>query len=130
MWEDDTIAYVGTGRTDLGRLEPGAQADLVAFLLDDVRDGVQDDPVRTFLLNGTARQATHSVVAGRPATTDDRIPGTDLPNLRRRAQPLSETMRAAYGERDLRRRGAGELFPLTFPPPFPSTFPPYEETSR
>lgn len=109
-------------RTDLGRLEPGAQADLVAFRLDDIRDGVQDDPVRTFLLNGTARQATHSVVAGRPVMTDGRIPGTDLPNLRRRAQTLFETMRAAYGERDLRRRGAGELFPPTFPP--------YEETSR
>ncbi|MFF1926424.1 chlorohydrolase family protein [Streptomyces sp. NPDC058221] len=110
------------GRADLGRLEPGAQADLVAFRLDDIRDGVQDDPVRTLLLNGTARQASHSVVAGRPVMTDGRIPGIDLANLRRRAQSLFETMRAAYGERDLHRRGAGELFPPTFQP--------YEETSR
>ncbi|MFD7491827.1 chlorohydrolase family protein [Streptomyces sp. NPDC059832] len=104
------------GRTDLGRLEPGAQADLVAFRLDDIRDGVQDDPVRTFLLNGTARQATHSVVAGRPVMTDGRIPGIDPVDLRRRAQGLFERMRAAYSERDLLRRGTGELFPPTFPP--------------
>ncbi|WP_328512090.1 chlorohydrolase family protein [Streptomyces sp. NBC_00376] len=103
------------GRTDLGRLEPGAQADLVAFRLDDIRDGVQDDPVRTFLLNGTARQATHSVVAGSPVMTDGRIPGIDPVNLRRRAQGLFDRMREAYSERDVLRRGARELFPPTFP---------------
>lgn len=54
--------------------------------------------------------------------TDGRVPGIDLANLRRRAQSLFETMRAAHGERDPHRRGAGELFPPTFPP--------YEETSR
>lgn len=104
------------GRADLGRLERGAQADLVAFRLDDIRDGVQDDPVRTFLLNGTARQATHSVVAGNPVMTDGRIPGIDLANLRRRAQGLFETMREGYAERDAHRRGADVLFPPTFPP--------------
>ncbi|WNI27948.1 amidohydrolase family protein [Streptomyces sp. ITFR-6] len=104
------------GRADLGRLERGAQADLVAFRLDDIRDGVRDDPVRTFLLHGTARQATHSVVAGRPVMTDGRIPGTDLANLRRRAQELFERMREGYAERDVHRRGADALFPPTFPP--------------
>ncbi|MFF2010625.1 chlorohydrolase family protein [Streptomyces sp. NPDC058195] len=104
------------GRTDLGRLEAGAQADLVAFRLDDLRDGVQDDPVRTFLLNGTARQATHSVVAGRPVMTDGRLPGVDPAGLRRRAQGLFDRMREAYGERDTLRRPADVLFPPTFPP--------------
>ncbi|NGN65065.1 amidohydrolase family protein [Streptomyces sp. A7024] len=103
------------GRTDLGRLEAGAQADLVAFRIDDVRDGVRDDPVRTFLLNGTARQASHSVVAGRPVLTDGRLPGVDLGALRARAQGLFDKMRAAYGERDTRGRSADELFPPTFP---------------
>jgi cytosine/adenosine deaminase-related metal-dependent hydrolase len=103
------------GRDDLGRLEPGAQADLVAFALGDFRDGVQDDPIRTFLLNGTARQATHSVVAGRPVLVDRRIPGVDLDDLQRRGQVLFDKMRDAYSERDYRRRPATELFPPTFP---------------
>ncbi|MER7081402.1 Cytosine/adenosine deaminase [Saccharopolyspora kobensis] len=103
------------GRTDLGRLEPGAQADLVAFRIDDIRDGVLDDPVRTFLLSGTARQATHSVVAGRPVLVDSRIPGVDLDDLRERAQLLFERMREAYSERDVLRRPAAELFPPTYP---------------
>ncbi|NLU70381.1 chlorohydrolase family protein [Streptomyces sp. HNM0574] len=104
------------GRPDLGRLEPGAQADLVAFRTDDIRDGVQDDPVRTFLLNGTARQATHSVVAGRPVLVDGGIPGVDLADLRQRAQHLFARMRAAYSARDTLRRDADTLFPPTFPP--------------
>ncbi|NBE56664.1 chlorohydrolase family protein [Streptomyces boluensis] len=104
------------GRDDLGRIEPGAQADLVAFDIGDFRDGVQDDPVRTFLLNGTARQATDSVVAGRPVLVDRGIPGVDLDDLHKRAQLLFERMREAYGERDELRRDADELFPPTFPP--------------
>ncbi|MEV5610940.1 amidohydrolase family protein, partial [Streptomyces sp. NPDC052225] len=103
------------GRDDLGRIAPGAQADLVAFSLDDVRDGVLDDPVRTFLLNGTARQATDSVVAGRPVLVDGALPGIDLPRLARNAQELFEKMRAAYSERDIERRPTEILFPPTFP---------------
>ncbi|MBO1330114.1 chlorohydrolase family protein [Streptomyces sp. VRA16 Mangrove soil] len=103
------------GRTDLGRIAPGAQADLVAFSLDDIRDGVLDDPVRTFLLNGTARQATDSVVAGRPVLVDGGLPGVDLDALRRDAQGLFERMRAAYSERDTARRDTDALFPPTFP---------------
>ncbi|WP_327658123.1 chlorohydrolase family protein [Streptomyces sp. NBC_00483] len=103
------------GREDLGRIAVGAQADLVAFSLDDIRDGVMDDPVRTFLLNGTARQATNSVVAGNPVLVDGALPGTDLPQLARSAQALFEKMRAAYSERDTERRDTEALFPPTFP---------------
>lgn len=103
-------------RTDLGRLAVGAQADLVAFSLGDIRDGAIDDPVRTLLLNGTARQVTHSVVAGRMIVRDGVIPGVDLDALRRRGQELFEKMRSGYSERDRLHRPAAELFPPTFPP--------------
>jgi cytosine/adenosine deaminase-related metal-dependent hydrolase len=103
-------------RPDLGRLEVGAQADLVVFALDDIRDGVIDDPIRTLLLNGTARQVTHSVVAGRTVVRDGRIPGVDETALASRAQSLFATMRSAYSERDHARRVPAELFPPAFPP--------------
>ena len=115
-------------RPDLGRLEPGAQADLVAFSLDDLRDGVLDDPVRTLVLNGTARQVTHSVVAGRTVVRDGRVPGVDVDALRQRGQRLFDTMRAAYAERDHRQRTADELFPSTFPAfPLPANPTPHRE---
>lgn len=102
-------------RPDLGRLEAGAQADLVAFALDDIRDGVLDDPIRTLLLNGTARQATHSVVAGRLVMRDGVIPGIDFQSLKTEAQRLFEQMREAYSGRDIKHRTRAELFPPTFP---------------
>jgi cytosine/adenosine deaminase-related metal-dependent hydrolase len=102
-------------RPDLGKLEVGAQADLVAFSLDDIRDGVLDDPIRTLLLNGTARQATHSVVAGRLIMRDGVIPGIDIPGLKAEAQRLFEQMREAYSERDSEQRTPQQLFPPTFP---------------
>ncbi|WP_427016126.1 chlorohydrolase family protein [Pseudarthrobacter sp. P1] len=102
-------------RSDLGKLEAGAQADLVAFSLGDFRDGVLEDPVRTLLLNGTARQLTHSVVAGRIIVRDGAVPGVDLARMRTRAQTLFNRMRGSYSERDTLHRSADELFPPAFP---------------
>lgn len=101
-------------RPDLGRLEPGAQADLVAFSLSDIRDGVHEDPLRTLLLNGTARQAVLSVVAGRTIMADGAIDGVDLEFWRVRGQELFDTMRRAYSDRDTRNRSADELFPPVY----------------
>ena len=101
-------------RPDLGRLEPGAQADLVAFSLGDIRDGVHDDPLRTLLLNGTARQAVLSVVAGRTIMTNGVIEGVDLDYWRVKGQELFDKMRNAYTMRDARNRAADELFPPVY----------------
>ncbi|MET8506140.1 chlorohydrolase family protein [Streptomyces sp. NPDC004787] len=102
-------------RPDLGRIAPGAAADLTAFALDDFRMGVTEDPLRTLVLNGTARDAVLTMVAGRVIMRDGRIPGVDLGALRRAGQELFELMRAAYPERDHRRRPVDELFPPVFP---------------
>ncbi|MGR0158828.1 chlorohydrolase family protein [Paenarthrobacter nitroguajacolicus] len=101
-------------RPDLGRLEPGAQADLVAFSLGDIRDGVHEDPFRTLLLNGTARQAVLSVVAGRTIMAEGRIDGVDLGYWRAKGQELFDKMRRAYTFRDIRNRPADELFPPVY----------------
>ncbi|MCP1412604.1 chlorohydrolase family protein [Paenarthrobacter sp. A20] len=101
-------------RPDLGRLEPGAQADMVAFSLADIRDGVHADPLRTLLLNGTARQAVLSVVAGRTIMADGVIAGVDLDHWRLKGQELFEKMRSAYTVRDARNRPADELFPPVY----------------
>lgn len=103
------------GRADLGRIEAGATADLVAFRLDDPLDGVHDDPIRTLCMNSTARAASFSMIAGRTVMRDGVVPGIDLPAMTRRAQELFDRMRAAYSERDYLRRKPDELFPPSFP---------------
>ncbi|MET3902504.1 chlorohydrolase family protein [Paenarthrobacter sp. 4246] len=101
-------------RPDLGRLEPGATADMVAFSLGDIRDGVHEDPLRTLLLNGTARQAVLSVVAGRTIMADGLIAGVDLDFWRMRGQELFGKMRAAYQVRDMGQRPSDQLFPPVY----------------
>lgn len=103
------------GRDDLGRIAPGAQADLTAFRLDDFRMGVTDDPLRTLVLNGTGRDASLTMVAGAIVMRDGVIPGVDLAAMRTRGQALFEKMRAAYTERDYRGGTNDELFPPVFP---------------
>ncbi|OKI51507.1 chlorohydrolase family protein [Micromonospora sp. CB01531] len=102
------------GREDLGRLAPGAQADLVVLRLTDFRLGVVDDPLRTFLMSGSPRDIAMTVVSGRTVVRDGKLPGFDLAQMKGRAQRLFARMRAAYSERDSSRRSAAELFPSVF----------------
>jgi cytosine/adenosine deaminase-related metal-dependent hydrolase len=101
-------------RQDLGRLQTGSAADLVAFGLDNPRDGVVDDPIRTLIMNGTARTARFSMVAGRVVMSEGRLTGVDADAVVTQAQPLFDRMRAAYGERNAFGRTADELFPPVF----------------
>lgn len=102
-------------RADLGRIAAGAQADLTAFRLDDVRMGAVDDPLRTLVLNGTARDACLTMVAGRVVVHDGLIDGVDLDAVRADTQILFAKMRAAYAERDHLGGTAEDLFPPVFP---------------
>ena len=97
-------------RPDLGRIAEGATADLSAFSLADVRTGVTEDPLRTLVYNGSARDVVHTVVAGRTVVENGTLPGVDLEDLRRRGQEVFEVMRAAYTERDRGHRTRDELF--------------------
>lgn len=102
-------------RPDLGRIEAGAAADLVAFSLADVRLGAVEDPIRTLVLAGTARDAVFSMVAGRVVMRDGVLPGVDLEQLRRDGQRVFDRLRAAYAERDYAASAVDELFPPVFP---------------
>ncbi|GGK61879.1 chlorohydrolase family protein [Nocardia camponoti] len=114
-----TAATIGganaLGRPDLGRIEPGATADLVAFRLNDPRTGVHDDPLRTLCMNASARETDFVMVAGRIVVRDSTIAGIDLPAMMTRAQSLFTRMREAYSGRDYQSRPTAELFPPSFP---------------
>ena len=102
------------GRDDIGRLAPGAQADIIAIDLSDPRLGVVDDPLRTVVMNGSARDIRMTVVAGRVVAKDGAVPGHDLDAMRSRAQQLFDRMRSAYASRDGQGRTPDQLFPPTF----------------
>ena len=81
------------GRDDIGRLSPGAQADITVFDLGGFHLGPFIDPIKTMVLAGTGRDFTHSWIAGRPVMIDRAIPGTDLPAMQRQAQRQFEKLK-------------------------------------
>lgn len=102
------------GRDDLGRLAPGAKADITVIDLSQLRTGPIDDPIRTLLYNTTGNQVRTVIVDGRVVVRDGAIPGLDVDAMRDRAQRYFATMTSAYAERDYLRRPAGALFPRSF----------------
>ena len=103
------------GRDDLGRLAPGAKADITIVDLSALRTGPIEDPIRMLLMNCNGRDVRTVIVDGRTVVEDGAIPGLDVEAMQRRAQAHFETYRAAYSERDSLRRTPDELFPPTFP---------------
>jgi 8-oxoguanine deaminase len=65
------------GRSDIGRIAPGLQADLALFTLDELRFSGAHDPIAALVLCG-ANRADRVMVAGAWRIIDGVPPGVDL----------------------------------------------------
>jgi len=101
-------------RDDLGRLAPGALADMVIVDLADPRVGAVDDPIRTLLLHGIGANVRTVIINGRIVMEDRVLPSVDAAAMHARVQDYHTQMKAAYTERDWRRRSLEDLFPPSF----------------
>jgi 8-oxoguanine deaminase len=79
------------GRTDLGAIAPGFQADLALFKLDELRFAGHGDPIAALVLCG-AHRADYVMVAGRWTVERGTIPGLDVTDLARRHQAIAHRM--------------------------------------
>ena len=68
------------GRTDIGELAVGKQADLALFKLDELRFSGSHDPLSALLLCGADR-ADRVMIAGRWRVIDGQVEGLDLQQL-------------------------------------------------
>jgi cytosine/adenosine deaminase-related metal-dependent hydrolase len=103
------------GRSDLGRLMPGAQADIVVFDFNHDRMGPTIDPIQTLMISGSGRDVRHVVVAGRMVVVDGAIPGFDMQAASQRAQAQFDGLMARYPERTLGHPPVGEIFASSYP---------------
>lgn len=109
------------GRDDLGRLAPGAKADITVVDLRELRSGPYDDPIRTMLYNTSGAQVRTVIINGRTVMADRHILGVDEAALRERAQRYFEAYKRAYTARDYLRRAPDDLFPPSFAVVTPSS---------
>ncbi len=82
------------GRTDIGGLEPGQQADLALFKLDEPRFSGAENPLAALLLCG-AHRADRVMVAGRWRVTGGQPCDVDLAALMARHDEAARQLRRA-----------------------------------
>ena len=82
------------GRTDIGAIAPGMQADLALFALDEMRFSGAGDPLAALVLCG-AHRADYVMVGGRWRVRGGEVPGLDLADLMARHGVLARRLQGA-----------------------------------
>ena len=106
------------GRDDIGRLAPGAKADVIIIALDGrgtLRFGPVRDPIKSLVDCGIGDDVETVIVDGKVCMEDGRIPGVDLAELRSRAQAAGERVWSGWASWDPLGRTADEMSPFSFP---------------
>jgi cytosine/adenosine deaminase-related metal-dependent hydrolase len=114
-----TAATIGgadaLGRRDLGRLMPGAKADITIFNLDGFHLGQFIDPIQTMVISGSGRDFSTVIVNGRVVMQDGELPGIDLAEMHARAQRQFDGLVASFPERSFQHPPIEEIFLPSFP---------------
>jgi cytosine/adenosine deaminase-related metal-dependent hydrolase len=99
-----TAATVGSadalGRGDLGRLAPGARADLVCVDLSGYHFGPVIDPIRSLVALGKGQDVDAVYVDGRLVVDGGLVVNSDMARLQAAAPVIHNSLSKAVGERD------------------------------
>jgi 5-methylthioadenosine/S-adenosylhomocysteine deaminase len=105
------------GRNDIGRLAPGAKADIVIIDLTGrgtLRTGPVRDPIKSLVDCGIGDDVDTVIDDGVVRVENGRIPGIDFAELRAHAQAAGERIWSGWQNWDPRGRTAEEMSPYSF----------------
>jgi cytosine/adenosine deaminase-related metal-dependent hydrolase len=103
-------------REDLGRLAPGAKADIVVVDLRKLRIGPYRDPVKALVNCATSDDVEQVIVDGRVVVEHGRVVGVDEARVLREAQAHAEQLWSSAQEWHWQGLTADRFSPLSFPP--------------
>lgn len=103
------------GRDDLGRLTPGARADIAVFALDDVAMAPSIDPITTLVVGGSGKVTQAVFVDGRLSMRFGEVAGINMKAARAQAQRQFDGLIARYPERSWGNPPVSEIFPPSYP---------------
>jgi cytosine/adenosine deaminase-related metal-dependent hydrolase len=106
------------GRDDIGRLAPGAKADIVVIDMtgrDSLRYGPVRDPIKSLIDCGIGDDIETVIVNGQVCLSNGVIPGISFQNLRQSAQQAAERIWERWAEWDPQGRTAEQMSPWSFP---------------
>ncbi|NTJ34066.1 amidohydrolase family protein [Agrobacterium rhizogenes] len=102
-------------RPDLGRIAPGAKADIAVFDMSDAMIAPRIDPVQTLIYGATGRITKATIVDGRISMRDGAVAGIDLVAARGGAQAQFDRLVSLYPERTYRHPPVSSIFPPSYP---------------
>src|ERR671916_2875 len=102
-------------RDDLGRIAPGAKADLLLWRGDSIFMTPLRDPIRNIVYSATAEDLDTVLIDGEVRMRAREIPGIDVAAVTRDVQAAGERMWANINRGDWAARTVDELAPQTFP---------------
>jgi cytosine/adenosine deaminase-related metal-dependent hydrolase len=101
-------------RPDLGRLQPGARADITVFDFNRPHTGQVIDPIQTMMLTGHGRDFSTVIIDGRFVMENRIIPDIDEAADNKRAQRQFEGVMSRYPERTLHHPPPAEIFSSSY----------------
>jgi 5-methylthioadenosine/S-adenosylhomocysteine deaminase len=102
-------------REDIGRLAPGAKADIVVVDLQRTRIGPYRDPIKALVNCATTDDVERVIVDGRTVVEGGRVGGVDETALLREAQQEAERVWATVPDWHWQGLTADEFSPLALP---------------
>jgi cytosine/adenosine deaminase-related metal-dependent hydrolase len=105
----------GLLRDDIGRLAPGARADLVLVDLASPWMMPARDPLRSLIFHAADRAVREVWVDGRRVVKDGRVLTLDRAGALERLAAAQARMEAAVPQRDPRGRSSADIAPLSLP---------------
>jgi cytosine/adenosine deaminase-related metal-dependent hydrolase len=105
---------VALKRDDIGKLAPGAKADIIAVDLNDISVGPHEDPIRTMVISCTGNNVSHTIINGKMLMKDKKLIGIDEGALMQKAQAVYERYLNFYHEHDRHNRPLEAFFPPTY----------------
>ena len=103
------------GRDDLGRLAPGAKADIVLVDLADVTMQPARDPLRSLIYTAAERAVRDVYIDGRKVVADGKVLTLDRADAAGRLAEAQARMLSATPQHDWKGRAAEEVSPLSLP---------------
>jgi cytosine/adenosine deaminase-related metal-dependent hydrolase len=103
------------GRDDLGRLSPGAVADIVLLDLRGFHFGAVHDPIRSLIEYGSASDIDTVIVDGRTLVEGRRALAVDEPALLQAVQESGERAWAATPEWHWKGATVDDVAPMSYP---------------
>ncbi|HQY30658.1 MAG TPA: amidohydrolase family protein, partial [Thermomicrobiales bacterium] len=103
------------GRSDLGRIEVGAKADLLIWEGESIFMTPLRDPLKNIVYSAQAEDLNTVIIDGVVRMQDRTIPGVDMHKLALDMQAAGERMWPAMQKYDWNNRNVDQLSPRSFP---------------